>query len=466
MALEHVEASLDTNRQNSKAIILKAIIQKREGKKDLAIRTLNELLKTDPLDQWALCELANLSGDHDDFIQSSRNDAQTVIDIAFDYAQAGFYDEAIDVIELHYKTEIPKCAVPNPMGKSEMTKFVHAWLLELSEESTKSDEMLNTTVNSTYDYFFPSRLNEQLVLEWAIKKSVKNTVAAYGLGNYYFNLKRHEDAIVEWELAVEAGCKYGTLHRNLGIAYWNMRGAGEKARQSFLKAIELSPDDIRIRYEFDQLRKKINDNPKERLEDLQAILEQIKTRDDFCVELAALYNFEGQYQNALDLIESHSFHPWEGGEGQVLRQYTHACLKLGQEALKVGNAKEAFEYFEKSMDTPDNLGEKYHPLQAVAHINYWKGIAQKAMGNTKEAKACFLESINKAGDFIDMAVSVYSELSYYKALSLKELGKPKEAKQLLKEIKKFAEVKLNEEIKIDYIATSLPLLLVFEEDIQ
>ena len=30
---------------------------------------------------------------------------------------------------------------------------------------------------------------------------------------------------------------------------------------------------------------------------------------------------------------------------------------------EIGDAKTALEYFQKSMSTPDNLGEKYHPLQ-------------------------------------------------------------------------------------------------------
>jgi tetratricopeptide (TPR) repeat protein len=179
-----------------------------------------------------------------------------------------------------------------------------------------------------------------------------------------------------------------------------------------------------------------------------------------------LYNFNGQYNDALTLLENRRFHPWEGGEGQVLRQFTRACLKLGQFALKNGDAKGALEYFEKSVNTPDNLGEKYHPLQAVAHINYWKGVALKALGKEAESIEHFLASTNEEGDFIDMAVSAYSELTYYKALSLRELGKTEEAQKLLAEIKLFGERKLTAKAQIDFFATSLPLLLVFEDDLQ
>jgi tetratricopeptide (TPR) repeat protein len=85
-------------------------------------------------------------------------------------------------------------------------------------------------------------------------------------------------------------------------------------------------------------------------------------RDDCSVELAALYNFHGEYQKALDLLESKKFHPWEGGEGQVLLQYSRACLALGEKAFHDGKYDLALKYFEKSVQTPDNLGEKISPF--------------------------------------------------------------------------------------------------------
>ncbi|MCG6189544.1 DUF5107 domain-containing protein [Maribellus maritimus] len=465
-ALEHLEASIDTNRQHSKAYILKAVILKNQGSTAAARSILDKFLKVDSLDQWAKFELATLTGDYAGFIQSSRNDAQTVIDITFDYAEAGFYQEAIAITELHLKNEIPDCAVPNPMAKATITEFILAWLYELKGDNTKAIEILENTKSASYDYVFPSRTYEQLVLEWVLRIDPENKVAAFGLGNYFFNLKRHEDAIHVWQQAADADSNYSTLYRNLGIAYWNTFEDGKKARQAFLKAVELAPNDMRIRFEFDQLRKKLNDDPKDRLENLMPIKEQITTRDDFSVELAALYNFNGDYNYALHLLENRNFHPWEGGEGLVLRQFTYACLRMGQLALKHRDAKTALAFFQKSVDTPDNLGEKYHPLQAVAHINYWKGMAFKTIGKKEEANAYFLKSTKEEGDFIDMAVSVYSELSYYKALALDELGKKDEARELLADILKFGEAKLKEKAEIDYFATSLPLLLVFEDDIQ
>ncbi|AVR46992.1 DUF5107 domain-containing protein [Christiangramia fulva] len=465
-ALEHIEASLDTNRQNNKAIVLGAVIKKRLGKGENAGKIIDSLIKTDPLDQWAKHVQTSLSGDYSEFLRFSRNDAQTIIDIAFDYCEGGFYEEAIQLLQLHHEHEPAICAVPNPLKKTVMTRFILAWLLQKMNKKSASESLLKKFTTISYDYFFPSRIQEQLVLEWAIQQNKAVPMAAYGLGNYYFNLQRHEDAINSWEKAASAGCEYGTLYRNLGIAYWNTSANGEKARRAFRKAVQLSPEDMRISYEFDQLRKKLNDDPTDRLANLEPLKERILDRDDFSVELAALYNFTGQYEKALELLENKNFHPWEGGEGQVLRQYTSSCLQLGQKGLEKADPQKALMYFEKSLNTPDNLGEKYHPLQALAHINYWKGMAHKALGNLNKATEYFRKSANEEGDFVDMAVSQYSELSYYKALSLRELGRIEEANSLLHQIKTFGEVKLKQEVKIDYFATSLPLLLVFDDDLR
>ena len=93
-------------------------------------------------------------------------------------------------------------------------------------------------------------------------------------------------------------------------------------------------------------------------------------------------------------------------------------------------------------------------------------MAQKALGRLSIANELFKLSTEEEGDFIDMAVSAYSELSYYSALSFEELGKKEEAIQLWKDIKDYALKKLQEAVKIDYFATSLPQLLVFEDDLQ
>jgi len=451
-ALQHCEDVLDTNRQNNKAQVLKALVLGKLGRDGSQV--LADLLAVDPLDHWA----RHASGDVDAFLAKSRNDAQTVLDIVYDYVDAGFCGEAIGLLELHHRSAAHEVAVPNPLEKSQMTQYALAWL-------TGSAERLKNARAMGADYFFPSRLHDQLMLEWALEQPGADRNAAYGLGNYYFDKKRHEDAITCWERAQAADSTFATVHRNLGIAYWNVRRDAEAARSAYLQAVKHDPTDARLFAELDQLRGKLGDAAETRLETLLSKPKLVQERDDCTVSLAELYNETGAPQAALDTLLARRFHPWEGGEGKVLRQYTSAHLLLGQQRLDAGNATAALQHFEQAMQPPENLAEAYHLLQAKADVSYWTGKALRALGREDEAVVQFEASANQAGDFQSMAVTEHSELSYFRGLSLIELGRAAEAQALFEGFKRFAEDELKGAAKIDYFATSLPLLLVFEEDL-
>jgi tetratricopeptide (TPR) repeat protein len=163
---------------------------------------------------------------------------------------------------------------------------------------------------------------------------------------------------------------------------------------------------------------------------------------------------------------SRRFHPWEGGEGKVLGEYTAARLQLGREALEAGNAEAALGHFTKAMQTPESLGEAYHLLQARADVNYWTGMALRALGRDDEALRHFELSAAERGDFSEMAVAAHSPLSYYRGVSLRELGREQEALAVFGDMKAFALGNIGSPAGIDYFATSLPNLLVFDEDLQ
>ncbi len=304
------------------------------------------------------------------------------------------------------------------------------------------------------------------VLQWALGEQGADPIAAYGLGNFLCDKRRHADAIVAWERAADTHTTTAQVHRNLGIAYWNHLHDGERAASAYERALQLDPSDARLISEYDQLAKKRNRPLNERLAFLEAHRELVLQRDDATVELAALCNQTGRPQEALDLITSRRFHPWEGGEGAVLRQYTTARLLLGQAALNAGDAVTAHEHFLHAMDTPESLGEAYHPLQATADVNYWIGRSLMALGREDEARDHFRQSADESADFTEMAVTAHSPLSYYRGLSLRELGRNDEAGELFRSLLQFGTSNLDERATIDYFATSLPNLLVFDEDLQ
>jgi predicted Zn-dependent protease len=65
-----------------------------------------------------------------------------------------------------------------------------------------------------------------------------------------------------------------------------------------------------------------------------------------------------------------------------------------------------------------------------------------------------------------MSVRAFSEMTYYSALALERLGRKSQAEQLLRELLAYARKLQKTEAKLDYFATSLPTMLLFEDDLQ
>ncbi|MCC5835081.1 MAG: DUF5107 domain-containing protein [Opitutales bacterium] len=464
-AMRHSQAAIDADADNQKAIVLRAIQLRRREQPEEAQRLLTELVAKDPLDHWAHCELRFCNNELGDALKLCRNDAQTVIDVVLDYVDVGCIEEGIRLLEVHDFSPRPEQAVPNPLSKSLSTDYLAAWLYHREGDQKRSQERLKGASTASSDYFFPSRLEELKILEWAVNVNPQDRNAHYGLGNYCADKRRHISAITHWAAAVQADPSFARGYRNLGQAYWNYGDDRPKARSSYQRALELDPRDARIFYEYDQLRKKLNENPADRLSAFRKRLDLVAQRDDAAVEFACLLNLNGADAEALNWLENRAFHPWEGGEGKVLRQYAASCLALGEAQLQRSPAS-ALRCFEKALNPPENLGEQHHPLQAKADIYYWIGRAQDLLGQTQEAADCYRRAASESGDFEGMQVREHSVLSYYRGAALRQLGEDRQAQALFEDIRAFGQKLIESEARIDYFATSLPNLLVFDEDLQ
>lgn len=118
------------------------------------------------------------------------------------------------------------------------------------------------------------------------------------------------------------------MFRDPGKATWNLQRDGEAARNFSLRALDLDAGDPRLVSEYDQFRSKLNVPLTERLAFLEEGMERVLQRDDCTVPLATLYNLTGNPERALEIMTSRRLHPWEGGEGSVLRQFTTARISL------------------------------------------------------------------------------------------------------------------------------------------
>ena len=441
VAMEHLDRSLRADADNLNARNLRLVVLRRLGRAAEAEAELDAVLTLDPLDTWSR------------FLKTGMPPADPgrCLDLAYDCIRAGLLDNAETILE---------------DGAGAMALYTRAFILAIRGDAAASREFYTRAAEVSAAYVFPSRLEEMKILQAAIAANPGDARAPYYLGNFLYDRRRHRDAIEQWERAAALDPAFPTVWRNLGIAYYNVEHDEQQAREAFRRARIAAPEDARILYEEDQLHKRLGDDPAERLAGLEANRDLVALRDDLSVELATLYNQVGGPGNALALLLSRSFQPWEGGEGLVLGEYVRAQLLLGRNALAAGDAHGAIEHFEAADHPPQSLNEARHLLANSSNIEFWLGEAWSAAGDPARAKLHWEKAERQRGDFQQMQVRAVSEMTYWSAMALRRLGRDEEAVSLFAHILNYAAALEKEAPKIDYFATSLPAMLLFEEDLQ
>ena len=447
-SIEHLESSLRMNTENLNARNLSVIVLRKLGRGGEADRLLKETLALDPLDSWTRYLASN----------SLPSGNQMLFDLALDYMRAGLYLEVVDLLG---------CTDRNARdGSVPILLYALGHIYRQLGNTASAKRTYSEASMAPPDYCFPNRLEEFVVLQEAVSANPEDARAAYYLGNLLYDRRRHREAIALWERAARLDPSFSTVWRNLGISYFNVLGDEELSRSAFDKAVQANPGDARILYEQDQLWKRLGESPERRLTELEQYSELVRLRDDLSVELASLYNQTRQHERALSLLASRKFQPWEGGEGLALGQYVRANLALGRHALAQGDSLQARRLFEAALRCPENLGEATHLLANQSDVYYFLGRAFEADGDRALAQQWFERAAWHKGNFQEMSVKLFSDMSYYNALALKQLGRAREAEELLRSLLAYAKGLAGQVARIDYFATSLPTMLLFEDDLQ
>ena len=455
-ALEFANRALQTNANHLKARNLKTAIFRRQGNVEEALATGRETTWLDPLDFWSRNELAILrhpaqhEGVEDELFEIMRGDSQNCLDLAFDYAHAGFWTEAEDLIDRFIERRQKDSLSP-------MLFYARGFCAERHGNPYLASVFYKRGSAACPDYCFPARLEEMVVLESVLQMQPNDPRAHYYLGNLLYDKLRREEAIHHWEQASRLDPTFSITWRNLGIAYYNVRHDPDEALFAYQRALNANPREARLLFEFDQLRKRTGATPEQRLADLENNRDLVGERDDLTLELVTLYNQTSQSHRALAILLSRRFHPWEGGEGLVSGQFVAAHLLLGRDALKQGDSNAALRHFVSSRRYPRNLGEGKHLLTPETDLDYFEGLALSALGRSDEAEAVW----KKAAEARETA----DRFAFYRALAQSRLGNETGAQAALEHLRDAAERQLHAEVKIDYFATSLPNLLLFEDDL-
>lgn len=468
-ALELAERSLIRNARNYKARNLKAALLRKLGRLAEAQAFAEETLRLDVADFGAANEAAlalRAQGDAAGAEEAlaglrafMRGNAHNAISLASDYAGCGLFEEAVEVLG-RFAPDAQTDAYP-------MLHYALAYLYDRLQQPQSAEAHRRAGNAASPDYCFPNSLFDLQVLEAALAANPDDDKAHYYLGNLLYDKKRYAEAISHWEASRQARGDFATVHRNLGLAYYNKRGDAEAAKEALERAFACDTADARVFYELDQLYKKIGLAPETRLAKLEEHRELVLQRDDLYVERVGLLNALGRHEQALEALASRHFHPWEGGEGKVTGQYVLAHVELGKAALAQERFEEAIERFTSALTYPQNLGEGKLAGAQENHIYYYLGCAHETLGRAEEAEGCW----RKASRGLEEPASAMfyndqpPDMIFYQGLAWRKLGDDREANRRFHKLVDYAEKHLFDDVKLDYFAVSLPDFLVFDDDL-
>ena len=329
-ALEHVNESILRQYQCMKARALKENILRKLGRVKEAEELHKESLKIDPLYDR----------------QPEKINHNTLLELVIDLYEAGDYAQGITLAEKWVKQQ-------NVSRQEDIYPLVYYYIaygyqnLHRKENTEQANCYMTMYVtlgeNAAADGCFPHRTEDYIVLK-SLAEEYHLAMAYYYLGCLLYDRRVYDESIEDYEESILAGSPdFPTVHRNLALAYYNVKKLPQRAYEEMEKAFALDETDARVYLELDQLKKRLNVAVKERWSDMEKHFDLVESRDDLYLEYVTLLNTLGENAKALDLIMVRKFHQWEGGEGKVAAQYLTALYQLAKAAVAKEDYAEAKE---------------------------------------------------------------------------------------------------------------------------
>jgi tetratricopeptide (TPR) repeat protein len=451
-ALDHARAAADADADHLQAHAVLTVVLRNAGRAAEADAVLARSLERDPLDVWTR-DLAGLP---------VAADAPTLLDVALEYDSLGAWRDAVRLLE-------SAVAVEPALGQVEVRPLAHlhaARILEAAGDHVAAERHRGLARTVPAVHCLASRLDDVDMLRAHVGRHPDDARAWAILGHWLYFQRRHHDAIAAWRTSAELDPSDPVVWRNRAVAAFNVLGDADAARDHYERALEVAPGDPRLVYERDQLAKRSGALPEERLAVLAGERSAVDARDDLIVELAQLHTATGGADVALELLLARWFQPWEGGEGQVLSAWDEALLALARRALDTGDGELALQHVRAALEPVASLGEARHPLANTAQLYLMLGDALAATGDGAGATAAWSHAAGSTGDFQSMAPVEFSEMTYYAVVATRRLGDHVRADALVDGLAEHAAALRTTPAKVDYFATSLPTLLLFQDDLQ
>jgi tetratricopeptide (TPR) repeat protein len=260
-------------------------------------------------------------------------------------------------------------------------------------------------------------------------------VAHYLLGCLLYYRERPGDAVRHWEAAADINPRDFSTRRALGLAYGEQGAPVEKATAQLEKAVELNPAHLRTLNDLSAMYARAG-HFDEQLVVLQKALARSPQDDDLAEGVLTAFLIKGQYQDAAQLIERHTFAPRHRSYG-LRDKYRMMRYGTAAQAFNRGDYSSAFEAFAAALRAPVSLGIDDFQSQGSPRVQYYLGLTLEALARKQEAREAYEKGVAGAAQLSGDRDSWNSE-NFFMVLSLARLGRESEAARLRQRFEDFA----------------------------
>lgn len=411
-ATDFIDLSLETNSKNIFALYMKGLLT---GNSNID----NEILAKDPL------------------FFAGLNTEKNAILFANEYMQFALYEKAKEVL----------------LGCDEgaMKYYYLAYVSKLLGDEQSADAYVKLADSQKWQCEFPSKKESIAVL-----KSAGSAMANYYLGCIYYNFERYEVAANAWEKTVSE-LEFAPAYRNLSLAYFDHLERKSDARACLEKALVLAPESDRIFYELSQMYVSLNLPLAERIAFFEKYSYLASQRDDCTLNYSILCTVAGDYKKAKEILMAHTFHTYEGGEGNLTAHHAWLQYLVGKELYEAGKYEQAKAEFIAGLTFPANYGEEKNYFVNDAPLYSMIAACDKKLGLMDEAAEYLALSDTTKG-----APTIHT---YFQCKALCEVGNTERAESLSAALISMGEGRVATADVNDYYGVGSPAYPPFGYDI-
>ncbi|MDR1814880.1 MAG: DUF5107 domain-containing protein [Tannerella sp.] len=416
-AFECIKNAYSTNNNDGAITVLYSALLRKKGLKNDAVALVDRLLALDPINFSAIYEKELLQGNGSmtKWQKNMQDPDNNYLDIALTYIKAGMYEDGMNLLS---QLEKPK----NPL-----VYYYLAWFYGEAGQSAKSKEALAAASRLSLDYCFPFREETQRALKYAYTQDPQNAAAYYLLGNLLYD-KRPAEAIDAWNKSLEIKKDFPMSLRNLAFGAFYHEKDVDKALKLLNQAIAADNNHPLWYSELENYYDLSKADYRECLAVMEKNIDKVRQDVTAPQKLVKLYNLNGDYDKAIELLNTQHFRTWEGGR-EIYYHYVDAHALKGLTLMKENKYTEAIAQFNEAMLYPENL-EVGKPLndERNAMMFYFIGQAYDKLGQAKKAREAYTKSTEAKNAW------GWQDLLYYQAQAYEKLGNKDKAEELYKDL--------------------------------